>query len=587
MLLALFLLLVAAVVFAGIFVVQAMQVRDDLQAAKGKISQVVPLMKAGDTAAVEELSKDVLKRTASADRTVNGSLWQFASAVPWVGANVTAISETTQATHILVRDALPLATSLAPLADPANFTVDGGGINLEPFRIAQSQLPALRAVFDEAQTHIDRIDLVAIHPFVKENIIQLVDIVDQATPAIAFAEKNLPMLLSVLGGDGPRNYALLFQNNAETRATGGNPGAGAVLRVDNGSVEMRSDPAALRFSAEGPSGQHPQSLPDAAEMTLFEPDTWKYSQNWTRTPDFSDTAHLMSGLWARTVGEQLDGIISLDPVTLSYLLSVAGPVAVPDENTPVTADNAVKLLLSDTYERFGSNGGLADVYFAKVSAAVFTQIMSGGWDPVKMYEQLQKAVDEQRVYAWFADPEQNAMTAELGIGGQVTSDNATATQTGIYLNDVSHSKLEYYLTTSMAVTCSAEERTMTTSIEMHNSIPTADLSPYTLGQRNSSWGYPRTTMFLDVIGMALPGGTLVNVTPAAGERKGWDRAGAYNGRETKSLFVTVGKDETKRVSFSSTIPEGDLAPLQVRYTPTVTQTPVTVDPSCSSIFPAE
>ncbi|MFD5224614.1 DUF4012 domain-containing protein [Microbacterium sp. NPDC058342] len=584
--LAIFLLLVAAAVFAGIFLIQALQVKDDLQAAKSRISKVVPLMKEGDADAVEALSKDVLKYTSSADETVGSPLWQFASAIPWVGANVTAVSETTQATHVLVRDALPLALELIPLADPDNFKVEGGGINLEPFRVAQPQLPALRGVFDEAKSHIDRIDLDAIHPFVKENIGQLVDVVDQATPAIAFAEKNLPMLLAVLGDDGPRNYALLFQNNAEIRATGGNPGAGAVLHVENGKVRMRTDAAALRFVTEGPRGWHPQSLPDASKMTIFETDTWKYSQNYTRTPDFADTAHMMSGLWSRTAGGRLDGIISVDPVALSYMLEVAGSVSVAGESTPVTADNAVKLLLSDTYERFGSDGRLADAYFAKVSAAVFSKIMSGGWDPVKMLEQMQKAADEQRVYAWFADEGQAAMAAELGIDGEVTADNKGVTQTGIFLNDASHSKLEYYLTTKLSVTCSAEKRTMTTTIEMHNSIPGADLSSYTLGQRNSSWGYPRTTMFLDVIGMALPGGELAGTAPKAGERDGWDRTGTYNGRQAKSLFVTLAKDETKKVSFTSTVPKDATAPLEVRYSPTVTQTPVTIDDSCSSMFPA-
>src|SRR5690606_19973811 len=96
------LLLLAAAAVAGLFLIQALQVRDDLQAAKNRVSQVMPLIKDGDTAGVERLSAQVLKYTSSADETVNGPLWEFASAVPWVGANVTAVSETTRATHILV-----------------------------------------------------------------------------------------------------------------------------------------------------------------------------------------------------------------------------------------------------------------------------------------------------------------------------------------------------------------------------------------------------------------------------------------------------------------------------------------------------
>ncbi|UWF77875.1 MULTISPECIES: DUF4012 domain-containing protein [Microbacterium] len=584
-LLVLILLAIAAAIAGAVFVNQAMQVRDDLQAAKSKMSQLVPLVRAGDTAKIDQVSAEVLELTASADRTASNDLWTFASRVPWVGANVTAVSETTQATHILVRDAMPIMLDLMKVADIGNIKVEGGGINLEPFRAAQPQIPALRAVFDEAKSHVDRIDRDAIHPMIEENIGQIVDVIDDAAPALAFAEKHLPLVLSVLGADGPRTYALLFQNNAEIRATGGNPGAGTILLVDNGRVTMRDDPQARIFVNEGPTGRYRVGLDSPEKMALFEEDTWFYSQNYTRPPDFADAATMVNGLWAQTIGGRPDGIIALDPVVLSYMLSVAGPVTVPGEATPVTADNAVKLLLSDTYERFGNDGPAADAYFAKVSSAVFSTVMSGGWDPLAMLEQLKKAASEQRIYAWFADPAQQAMAVELGIDGHVASTNAEETQVGVYLNDSSYSKLEYYLSNAVTVTCSAENRTVTTALTMQNSVPTGDLSTYTLGHRNPSWGFPRTTMLLDVIGMALPGGQLVGVDPASGDRDGWDRSGVYNGRETRSLFIAVPKGESRTVSFTSTVPADAAAPLAVRYTPTVTQTPVTIDPSCDALFP--
>ncbi|MFD5213462.1 DUF4012 domain-containing protein [Microbacterium sp. NPDC058345] len=580
-----FLLLVAAAAVAGLFALQALQVKDDLAAAKSRVAKIVPMVKDGDVEGAKRLSDEVLTLTASADETVNGPLWAFASQIPWVGANVTAVSETTQATHILVRDAMPLALELLPLANVENFKVEGGGISLEPFRAAQPKLPALRQVFDEAKSHVDRIQRDEIHPLVAESIQQLVDIVDDAGPTIAFAEQNLPLVLSVLGGDGPRSYALMFQNLAETRSTGGNPASGVALLVDDGKVTLREDPAALRYLTAGPGGAYPQYLQPDEKSRLFESDTWKYWQNYTRPPDFSDTAHMMAGLWGDTIGGSVDGVISLDPVVLSYMLSVTGPVTVPGEGGEITAKNAVKLLLSDTYERYRADGSLADAYFAKVSAAVFSKVMSGGWDPLKMIEQLQKAADEQRVYAWFANENEQAMAVELGIDGVVPADSETVTQTGIYLNDAAYSKLEYYLSTSMKVTCSAEKRTMTTSVTMSNAVPGSDLSGYVLGARNYRWDYPPTTMLFDVIGMSLPGGELLGSSPSAGERSDKDRTGVYNGRQTKSMVVSVPMGESKTVSFTSSIPDGTSAPLEVRFTPTVTETPVTVDASCGELFP--
>ena len=49
--------------------------------------------------------------------------------------------------------------------------------------------------------------------------------------------------------------------------------------------------------------------------------------------------------------------------------------------------------------------------------------------------------------------------------------------------------------------------------------------------------------------------------------------------------MLLGMGETKSVSFTSTLPEGELGPLAVRYSPTVTKTPVTIADSCDSLFP--
>jgi hypothetical protein len=268
------------------------------------------------------------------------------------------------------------------------------------------------------------------------------------------------------------------------------------------------------------------------------------------------------------------------------MLKVAGPMQIPGEKQQITADNAVQLLLFDTYQRFGADGAASDAYFAKVSAAVFKHIMGGGWDPMNMFEQLQLSAKEQRINLWFAKDSEQAMATDLGLDGTVAATNDKTTQLGIYINDASYSKLEYFLSTSMAVTCSAEKRTVTTSITLKSSVPSTQLNGWTLNWRHAKLGIDRRTMAFDVISMALPGGQLVATDPGNGDKKGWDRDGAINGRQAKSLFIEVKKGETRTVSFTSTVPDDAKQPLSVRYSPTVTDTPVTIDASCTGMFPA-
>ncbi len=584
-LLVILVILGGAAVVGYIFYGEATQVRDDLTAAKKELSSVTADITAGDTAAVEKTAAEVTKHVNSANARVSTPLWDIMSKIPVVGENVEAVQETTKATHILVRDAMPLAFQLLQKLNVDNLKLEGGGFNLQPFRDAQTELPALTAAFADAKTHVDKIDRSAILPFVDDSIGQLVDIVDQATPSIALAQKYLPTLLTVLGGDGPRDYAILFQNNAEIRATGGNPGTAAILHVDNGKIEMREDWEVMQYAWLGYNNTGMPPIEPSEKAQLFESDTWKYVQNFTRYPDFRDTGAQISTLWNKATGTNLAGVISIDPVFLSYMLKVTGPVTVPGEDEKITADNAVKLLLSDTYERFGSDGLAADEYFAKASSAIFAKVSAGGWDPIKMFEQFQRGVAEQRFYMWFPDEATQAMAVEFGVDGGITSDNKTKTQTGIYLNDVSVSKLDYWLSTKMDVQCNADARTVTTSVTMTNSLPDDIYSTYTLGHRNSGWGFPKTTALMDVISMALPGGELVGSDPAAGDVGGWDRSGVYNGRQTKSMVIGVPKGESRTVSFTSTVAEGDNAPLSVRFSPTTSETPVTVGAGCATLFP--
>ncbi|MGQ7357484.1 hypothetical protein ACTGZM_11270, partial [Streptococcus suis] len=90
--------------------------------------------------------------------------------------------------------------------------------------------------------------------------------------------------------------------------------------------------------------------------------------------------------------------------------------------------------------------------------------------------------------------------------GASHSDNSTSTQVGTYLNDYSVGKLEYQLSQSVAAPCDASARTITTTTTLTNSSPDSIRSSYTLGARNGNFGISRTSMMLDVLFFAPPGG---------------------------------------------------------------------------------
>ncbi|WP_308492984.1 DUF4012 domain-containing protein [Microbacterium terrisoli] len=570
------LLVAVAAVMGVLFLKQAQSAQADLMAAKAKIGQVTTLMKADDSAGLQQVAADVQTLTKRALKTTSGPLWNIAAAVPFVGVNISAVQKTTEAADILVDGALPPAVRLMSTMQAKQLKLKGGGISLKPFEQAQKDLPGINAAFAQAQSTVGGIDRDSLLPPVRDAIGGLLDIIDEATPTLKTVQRILPTLLPMAGSDGPRNYLLIFQNNAEMRATGGNPSASAQIRVDHGRITLGAQASTATFSNAGTVRHEYVDLPQKMRQ-IYQADTTWYPQNYTRTPDFPTTAKLFDGLWRATTHQKLDGVISVDPVVLSHVLHVTGPVTVAGDR--LTAKNVVKKVLSDAYERF-PKGTDSDAYFAEVASAVFAKVTSGDWDPAAMLTQLQESAQEQRLYAWFPAKSEQALAAEAGIDGALTTTNAQHTQVGIFLNDYTVGKLQYWLTSKVNVTCDADKRTVTTSIDISNRIPSADFSNYTLGWRDGRYGQPRTTMLMDVLFFAPPGASISKAQTTGDQIPSLARSGIEKGHAAKSVTVIVPKGQTRTVSFTSTLAKGAVSPISVRHTPTVTDTPVTIAHSC-------
>lgn len=581
-------LLGATAAIAGIMgatlATQAVDVRDDLLAAKARLGTLSSLVDAKDEAGLQAAADDITTRTTRAAATVQGPLWQMASDVPLVGANIDAVSRVTRAVDILVRDALPPGMQMIADLDIKKLALEGGGFNLEPFRQAQASIPVVSQAFTAAKAETDGIQSDQLMDAVAGPVSEIRDVIDQTAPALDVVNRYLPTLLSMAGGDGSKTYLIIFQNNAEIRATGGNPAASIIMKVDQGKFELLDQASSRTFYDEGTAGEQFSDLP-AETLALYPQSFARFSQDYTMTPSFPTTVQLFQDLWQRTNGERFDGVISVDPVVLSHMLAVAGPVDVAGEQ--IGSDNAVKVLLSDAYERF-PNGRDSDAFFSEVSRTVFSHLTAGKWDPGKMLDALTQSAQEQRLYLSFTDEEAQKLSRELGLDGALRMDNTSATQVGTYLNDYSVGKLEYHLTQSVAATCDASARTITTTTTLTNSIPDSIRSKYTLGSRNGKFGLPRTAMMLDVLFFAPPGAQIASTDPTTSEQSNFDRSGSQDGNSAVSRLVVVPQGESRTVSSTVRLPEGPLGPLQLRHTPTASETPVTVDSSCDALFePAE
>lgn len=584
--LSIILVLLVAGVIAGVlamqFISEAKVARSALERAKTGITALDSQLGSEDQTKLQATAADITANVKLAAETVDGPLWDIAARVPFVGQNVDAVQRVTRAVDVLVLRALPPGMQFMSTADLDKLTVEGGGINLEPFRQVQGSIPEIASAFADAQALVAPIDRASLLPEVGEPIADILDVIGDAAPALAVAEKYLPTLLNIAGSGGTKTYLLIFQNNAEIRATGGNPASSMIVTMTDGKLGYADQATSATFYEAGTQGNEYISLP--AETTgLYLPTLTRHNQDYNFTPDFPTTAQLFQAIFADTTGQSFDGVISIDPVVLSHMLAVAGPVTL-NTGEQLNAENAVKVLLSDSYEIY-PDGATSDAFFTDTAKRVFDHLTAASWDPLKMLDALEQSAEEQRVYLSFTDPAAQALADEFGLDGALKPDNTTQTQVGMYLNDSSVGKLEYHLSSTVNASCDPAARTITTTMTLHNGITDDIKSEYTLGLRNGSYGIPDTTMMLDVLFFAPPGAQITSTDPAVGQVARWERSGVEKGNTALSKTVFVPKNETVTVSYTVALPQGELGPLNLRYTPTANATPVTIDSSCDALFP--
>src|SRR5690606_12693430 len=134
-----------------------------------------------------------------------------------------------------------------------------------PLRELEEPVTAAAPAFAEAGERVRALSTDGLLGPVATQVIRLQDELLPITDGVVSAARALPLLPSMLGGEEERNYLVLFQNNAEARATGGISGATAVVQVDDGKLSLGRQVAGASF------GEQPEPvLPlTAAENALY------------------------------------------------------------------------------------------------------------------------------------------------------------------------------------------------------------------------------------------------------------------------------------------------------------------------------
>ena len=244
----------------------------------------------------------------------------------------------------------------------------------------------------------------------------------------------------MLGGDGKRNYFLAFQSNNEARGTGGFFGSYGLASADDGKVASTSSPRALSWTNRRTKRCRSTSARSTQALYGDDPATWAGAN---MSPHFPYAAQLWLKMWQDRTGERLDGVITTDPVTLSYLLEATGPVTLKD-GREITADNVVEFTESEIYALYPLDDAARDAYLQQVSEAALDAVLSGTADPQRSGRGSRKGGGRTSA-AHLLRPQGRASDAwrRSSLGGVIPDDAAPFA--GLATINGGGNKLDYYL----------------------------------------------------------------------------------------------------------------------------------------------
>ena len=504
----------------------------------------------GDLSAATAALDEVGRHTSAARDLTSDPLWRGAEDVPWVGPQLAAVADAAAAVDdVVTGTAKPIAGVADGFGVEAFVPVDGridasvfaalAGPAEDGARVAASARDDLEA--------IDRAPLVAPLADAVDTLDGLLSEVASGTDALSRASRLLP---SMLGADGPREHLLLVQNNAEWRSLGGIVGASTLLRTDKGAIELDGQ------LASGDFDRYDESVLDLGEYaSLYGAKPGRYIQNVTQVPDFSLTARLAQE-FAKREGRDVTSVMSIDPVALSYLLEATGPVRLPTGDE-LTSDNAVQLLLNEVYLRY-EDPRQQDAFFASAAGAVFTAMTSGQVDPGALISALGRAGSEHRLYLWSANEDDEKVLSGTTLAGAPPASDADTARFGVYFNDGTGSKMDYYMTSDVRLGWSGcgtgtTPRTLSLTVRLTNDAPAdaASLPEYITG--GGSFGVPVGTA-RTVGEIYLPKGfTISTATPPTDRAFGGAIVG---GRQVLSYSADLKPGESATVTVDVTADTG-------------------------------
>lgn len=453
--------------------VGAFQAKANLEQARSSAQDAKRALLDGDSAAASDSADKALERAQAARDATHSVAWNIVAAVPWLGSPFETGQQVTDVVLGLASDVLRPAADVGIAIAPDRLYQDGR-VDVDLLRSQAAQLSELSESAVRLNGKAGAITDPRYLTLISDARSELQTQISGITSVIENAALAARLAPAMMGADGPRSYFMGFQTNAEARGTGGLLGGYGILRFEDGKPTVDTlAPNTDLTDAVAP-----------VELGLEFDQQYGYAQPFTDfrnsnlSPHFPYAAQIWKAMWAEQTGMNVDGVIAIDPVALSYILEAVGPVTMIDGEV-VSSENVVELTESTAYFRFPVDQMARKQYLQDIANAVVTKMTGQVQSPRKLLDALGKAVSERRIAVWSATPAEQQLLEQTPLAHALPSDETP--YAAVVINNLGGNKLDYYLDTEVeyaADDCRGETRASTVNVKLTNTVPDEPLPDY-------------------------------------------------------------------------------------------------------------
>jgi hypothetical protein len=285
---------------------------------------------------------------------------------------------------------------------------------LKIFQDSDKNLTEIASQVDALEGNLEKINLGDIPEEQRTRFVELKKRLPEINKFVASFSEEEKILSDVLGGNGPRKYLFLFQNNQEMRATGGFIGTYAVLDIADGNVKS--------FFVDGifnPDGQLREKVIPPAPIQKISAAWSLHDSNWF--PDFPQSAEKAAWFYEKTGGPTVDGVITMTPTVMQKLLEITGPIEMPEYEMTIDKDNFLENIQNEVEVDYDKELNQPKKILADLAPKILDRIFNvrNISDLTKTLDVLLTSLNEKHILIYSKNYNVEKMLSDNGWSGEV------------------------------------------------------------------------------------------------------------------------------------------------------------------------